>query len=382
MTQLSRGRLLIVDDETSLTTALCRTLEEEGYTATGCVSAAEARARLREARYDLLLTDLIMPEIDGIGLLREALAIDANLAGVLMTGHGSIPNAVEAMKMGAIDYVLKPVKLQTLLPVVERALAIRRLRVENADLERRVRERTSELERANEHLEAYSSSISHDLRTPLRAVLGFTDILLGAHANGMSPEVRRYVELIRTGTSEMNELITHLLGFSQVARQPLARQTVDLETIAREAFATLSAECPQRIITFQLHPLPRMNGDATLLRQVIYNLLSNAIKYTRNQNLATIEMGVKSDASGGAAVFFVRDNGVGFDMEDAGKLFHLFQRLHHAHEFEGTGVGLATAQRIIERHGGQIWPEAASGAGATFWFTLPSETEGKESAHP
>jgi len=370
MAQNSRGRLLIVDDESSLMKALCHTLEEEGYTTTGVTSGAGAISALREGQHDLLLTDLIMPDVDGLALLREALSIRPDLVGVLMTGHGSIPNAVEAMKSGAIDYVLKPIKLQTLLPVLERALSMQRLRAQNAELERRVRERTAELEAANEHLEAYSSSISHDLRTPLRAVSGFIDILLGAHVATMTPEVRRYIELIKAGTSEMSALITHLLAFSQVARQPLVRLPVDLEKMAREVYAALSTEYPGRVIDFRVHSLPIVQGDPTLLRQVLFNLLSNAIKYSRDRHPAVIELGLKNGSAGESQVFYIKDNGVGFDMNDAGKLFTIFQRLHHAYEFEGMGIGLATVKKIVERHGGKIWPEAVRDGGATFWFTL------------
>lgn len=374
MTQSSRGRLLIVDDEISMMKALCLTLAEEGYVVTGATSGAEAISALHHSDHDLLLTDLVMPKMDGIALLREASAIRPDLVGVLMTGHGSIPNAVEAMKTGAIDYVLKPVKLHSLLPILERALSIRGLRRENAELQRRVRERTAELEAANEQLEAYSTSISHDLRTPLRAVSGFIDILLAAHASGMSPEVSRYIDLIRTGTNEMNELITHLLVFSQVARQPLAREAVDLEMLFREAYATLLPENSDHVIQFKLHPLPMVLGDTTLLRQVVVNLLSNAIKYSRTRAPAVIEVGVQAQPPTGEFHFFVRDNGVGFEMSDAGKLFTIFQRLHHAREFEGMGVGLATVRKIIERHGGRIWPESSRDVGATFWFTLPVDS--------
>jgi signal transduction histidine kinase len=367
------GRLLVVDDETPLMNALRQTLRDEGYRVVGATSGDEALAALRRGGFDLVLTDLLMPKMDGIALLRAALATDPLLAGIVMTGHGSIPTAVAAMQAGAIDYVLKPVKLSTLLPVIERALTIRRLRQENVALERRVHERTAELEAANRELDAFCDTVSHDLRTPLRAVAGFTDLMRLHHAAKLPADVRRYLDLIHEGTGQMDQLIKDLLAFSRLGRQALARGPVDLAALGREAFAAIEGERAGRRVEFEVGALPAVSADRALLRLVLVNLLSNAVKYSRPRDPARIALGLAPAAGAGAGepVFFVRDNGVGFDMRDAGRLFGVFQRLHHAHEFEGTGVGLATVRRIVERHGGKIWAEAVPGAGATFFFTLP-----------
>jgi signal transduction histidine kinase len=365
------AHLLIVDDERSLMVALRETLQAEGYQVTGVTSGADALAALRQSGFDLVLTDLMMPKLDGIALLHEMLAVDPHLAAIIMTGHGSIPTAVAAMQSGAIDYVLKPIRLNALLPALERALTVRRLRVANAELEKRVRERTAELEAANRELDAFSASVSHDLRTPLRTITGFADILLGRHARTLPPEVRRHIELIHAGAGEMAQLITGLLDFSRLAKQALSPEPVDLERLCRDVFEDLASERRGRHLDFRLHPLAPARGDRVLLRQVLVNLISNAIKFTRPRDPAVIEVGMAENGGGGAPVYYVRDNGVGFDMRDAEKLFGMFQRLHHAHEFEGTGVGLATVRRIIERHGGRIWTKAAPNSGATFFFTLP-----------
>ncbi|HVS52190.1 MAG TPA: ATP-binding protein [Opitutaceae bacterium] len=248
---------------------------------------------------------------------------------------------------------------------------LRQIEQQNAELERRVRERTAELAAANDELEAFCFSAAHDLRTPLRTITGFADIVLRHHGSTLDPEVRRYLGLIHDGSDQMSKLINDLLDFSRLGRQPLARTNCDLARIAGEVFRELEGERRDRTVDFQLGPLPSAYGDPALLRVVLINLLSNALKYTRPRVEARIEVGATATAA--APVYFVRDNGVGFDMRDAGKLFGVFQRLHHPHEFEGTGVGLATVRRIVERHGGRIWAEAVQGAGATFYFTLPAE---------
>ena len=241
---------------------------------------------------------------------------------------------------------------------------------QNELLEKRVAERTEELEAANDELEAFCSSAAHDLRTPLRTITGFADVLLDPRGKIPPETAQRYIRMIRDGSGQMNELITALLTFSRLGRQALARQSVDLNELCRLAYADLAAERTGRSVEFRLGDMPDTDGDPALLRVVFTNLIANALKYTRPRNPAIIEIGVTAAAGPGSPVYFVRDNGVGFDMRDAEKLFGVFQRLHHAHEFEGTGVGLATVRRIIDRHGGRIWAEAAPDAGAAFFFTL------------
>ncbi|MEO7600001.1 MAG: ATP-binding protein [Opitutus sp.] len=241
---------------------------------------------------------------------------------------------------------------------------------QNAVLEKRVSERTAELESANRELEAFCSSAAHDLRTPLRAITGFADVLLDGRAKIPPADAQRFIRLIRDGSGQMSDLIHALLAFSRLGRQPLAQQTVDLADLCREAYRDLSDDHAGRRVDLTIGPLPKAEGDPALLRLVFMNLLSNALKYSRTRAITVVEIGATHSVSEGATVYFVRDNGVGFDMRDAGKLFGVFQRLHHAHEFEGTGVGLATVRRIIDRHGGRIWAEALPDGGATFYFTL------------
>lgn len=243
---------------------------------------------------------------------------------------------------------------------------------QNARLERRVRERTAELEAANKELEAFTSSAAHDLRTPLRAITGFADLILQQQASSLPPEVMRQIAMIRSGSEQMSQLIEALLSFSRLGRQAVTVQPIEPAKLCAEAWESLVTDRYGRRCELTLGQLGTVTADPALLRVVWINLLSNALKYSRPRDLAKIEVGRK-DSADGTPTFYVRDNGVGFDMRDAAKLFGVFQRLHHAHEFEGTGVGLATVRRIVERHGGRIWAEAVPGAGATFWFTLVAD---------
>ena len=363
------ARIIIVDDEAAQMKALCDTLRDEGYVVTGFTSANEALTALRSQEFDLLLTDLMMPETVGISLLRAALEVEDNLVGIMMTGYGTIGSAVEAMKAGAFDYIVKPFKVSVILPVLSRALAVRQLRLENAELARRVRERTAELEAANKELEAFSFSVSHDLRAPLRAVDAFSSILAKDYSAQMPPEAQRLLNHVTTNARRMEQLVEDLLRFSQLGRQSLSKQPVRTAVLVQEVLEELRKEQADRQVEIHVGDLPDCVGDPALLRQVFVNLLSNAFKFTRRKEKAIVELGYRRQE--GEHVYFVRDNGAGFDMVYAQRLFGVFQRLHRADEFEGTGVGLSLVQRIIQRHGGRIWAEAEVDRGATFHFSLP-----------
>lgn len=248
--------------------------------------------------------------------------------------------------------------------------ALRELR---ADLERRVVERTADLEAANRELEAFSYSVSHDLRAPLRTMDAFSQAVLEDYEAVLPDEGRRYLRLIRGGAQKMGALIDDLLTFSRLSRAPLNRQTVDMGRVVQGALEDLESAREGRSIDVRIGELPACEGDASLLRQVWVNLLSNAFKYARHKDPAVVEVGCEETNSGPA--YFVRDNGTGFDMKYSGKLFVVFQRLHRAEDYEGTGVGLAIVQRVINRHGGRVWAEAAPDRGATFRFTLHGKAQ-------
>ncbi len=362
-------KILIVDDEIAQMTALCNTLKEHGYETSGFSSAKMALAELEKTEFDLILSDLMMPEMDGIALLQVALKKHPALVGVIMTGEGTITTAVEAMKSGALDYILKPFKLSAILPVISRALAVRRLRQENAALEKRVQERTAQLEAANNELEAFSYSVSHDLRAPLRHISGFTGLLLKSEPS-ISDTGKRHLNLITTAAQRMGQLIGDLLAFSKNSRAEIRRTDVDLNGLLEQVMRAVQPEIEGRNMVWKISPLPHVLADISLLQQVLSNLVLNAIKYTRTRNPAEIVIGC-AETPGEEVVIYVRDNGVGFDMQYAHKLFGVFQRLHNEQAFEGTGIGLANVRRIIARHGGRTWAEGKVDGGATFYFALP-----------
>jgi signal transduction histidine kinase/CheY-like chemotaxis protein len=537
-----RARLLIVDDETAQMRALCDTLEQEGYFTRGFTSGLEAVAALREQPFDLLLTDLMMPQIDGIKLLRACHEIDRDLACIVMTGNGTIGTAVDALKAGAFDYVLKPFKVNHILSALARALAMRQLRLENIqlresvsiyelaraitqdldhdqivartlaaagqqndadavyllvpspdsgevclagssgpgaqplagvtpldrealkqwlaqaaaaleapdghgeaqalfshpfdsrigvcvpivsgdrffgvlgfssarpqqrislgqlkaldvlarttatafataalltelramneELELRVRERTHDLEAANKDLESFSYSISHDLREPLRAVEGFCEMFRSEYAADVPEAGRKLLERIWAGAGRMTQLVNDLLHFSRFSREPLHCRRMPLRELVLQIVARLKEGLGARQLTVQVGDLPDCVGDPALLEQVLVNLLSNAFKFTAGREAARVEVGALRQGEG--IVYYVRDNGVGFDMRYADKLFGVFQRLHSQEAFEGTGIGLSIVHRIVTRHGGKVWADSRPGEGATFYFSLPPQAE-------
>jgi light-regulated signal transduction histidine kinase (bacteriophytochrome) len=237
----------------------------------------------------------------------------------------------------------------------------------NAGLEQEVSRRTAELNAANQDLEAFTYAVAHDLRAPLRHIRGFSDLLRQDSASVLSADGRHALDCIARGSSRLESQFESLLNLSRFGRQSLRRQPVDLGKLVAEMVDDFVPDLKNRQIDWEICDLPAVNCDGALMKVVFANLLSNAVKFTRSRATATIAIG--QTTAKGEPVLFVRDNGAGFDMKYAGKLFGVFQRLHRADEFEGTGVGLATVQRILQKHGGKIWAEAELDKGATFYFT-------------
>ncbi|MEH2169817.1 MAG: ATP-binding protein [Nostoc sp.] len=384
-----RARILLVDDNADIRRYLRRLLNQyyEVETVNDGLAALTAIRRGGSAKvYDLVLADVMMPRMDGFELLRSLRASPdtQTIPIILLSARAGEESRVEGLETGADDYLIKPFSARELLARVNANLQLAQLRREavyreqvmqavetlNDRLEQQVKARTAQLEAINQELEAFSSLVSHDLRTPLRYISSFAERLQGKlNATLVDASSLQTLNIITKSALEAEKMVDDLLEFSRLGKTEIHSKTVIISQLVQQVREQLQPELIGRSLHWEIEPLATVKADPALLRLVLQNLLSNAVKYSRNNTEAAIKIGSIEQEQ--EVIFFVKDNGAGFDMKYYDGLFSIFQRLHPQEEFAGTGVGLATVRRIIDRHGGRIWAEGATGQGATFYFSLP-----------
>ena len=322
------------------------------------------------------LFKLLAPDSQVRELLAEAAKNDVRAEGHLLRKDGAlVPVQVSITQIplsGRDGLCLVATDLSAQKRVEEE------VRLLNAELEEKVNQRTTELQTSNKELEAFTYAVAHDLRAPLRHIHAFSDMLARDEESKLSSEGKHFVDCILTGTTRMEILLEALLNLSRLGRQPINRRRIKLKELVHEVINDLATETANRHIEWRIAELPAVSCDPELMRIVYTNLLSNAVKFTRRQEKAVVEVGQKTVE--GKILLFVGDNGAGFDMRYADKLFGVFQRLHQERDFEGTGIGLATVNRILHKHGGKIWAQSEPGKGATFYFTFDGAEARKTAA--
>ncbi len=393
---LGPKKILTVDDSLTYLHEVAAQLREEGYDVVPARSGEEALELLAVQTVDCILLDLVMPGLSGQETCRRIKGTVAwrDIPLIMHTALDEQNAMIEGINAGADDYIAKSSDLEVLRARVRAQLRRKQFEDENRNIHEQLLQKelevagansarelaevraafVEELERKNSELEAFSYSVSHDLRAPLRSIDGFCQLLLEDYTGDLDSKGQDYLRRVCESAQRMGELIDDLLLLSQVARAGLKRDLIDLSSIARAVFEELKKRDPERQVEFRVAEQLLAEADSRLLRVAFDNLLGNAWKFTAKVPEARIE--IDAEQKPGGAVFFVRDNGAGFDMSYAENLFHPFQRLHTESDFPGTGIGLATVHRIIDRHGGRIWAEGAVDQGATFYFTIPPAKPG------
>jgi len=393
---LGPKRILTVDDSLTYLHEVAAQLREQGYDVVPARSGEEALELLSVQMVDCILLDLVMPGLSGQETCRRIKSTAAwrDIPLIMHTALEEQQAMIEGINAGADDYIAKSSDHEVLCARVRAQLRRKQFEDENRSIREQLLHKelevfaansarelaetrgvfVEELERKNSELETFSYSVSHDLRAPLRSIDGFSKLLLERHAANLDTEGQDYLHRVRKSAQRMGELIDDLLLLSRVGRADLGRARVDLSSIARAVYEELKKQYPSRRVTMRIEDQLLVEADSGLMRVVFENLLGNAWKFTAKVADARIEVG--TDQQEGVTVFFVRDNGAGFNMSYAEKLFSPFQRLHTESEFSGTGIGLATVHRVIDRHGGRIWASSAENQGATFYFTIPPPRPG------
>jgi two-component system, sensor histidine kinase and response regulator len=404
MNQLEQQTILIVDDMPNNLGILLEDLSERGFEILVAEDGESAIEQVEYARPDLILLDVLMPGIDGFETCRRLKAnpLTQAIPVIFMTALAEVEDKIKGFNAGGVDYITKPIQQEEVFARIKTHLSLqnlqKQLQQQNEKLQQEIcdriaaeavikqlnenlKHRTIQLEAVNKELEAFSYSVSHDLRAYVRRISGFSQVLATDYEHKVGNFGKIYLQRVQSAATQMNQIIDNLLHLSYVTRNEMLFESVNLSEIAQQIITYLRQTAPDRNVEFAIADNLIVQGDGRLLKILLENLLDNAWKYTRNNPNARIELGILEQGNqektyslsrgySSLKTYFIRDNGVGFNMAEADKLFGTFVRLHSDKEFEGSGIGLATVQRIIHRHGGRIWAEAAVNRGATFYFTL------------
>jgi two-component system sensor histidine kinase/response regulator len=381
-----KATILIIDDKPSNIYVLEKLLEKPDRVLLSATTGRNGLMLALENSIDLIFLDVQMPEMNGFEVAqilksnKRTRDIPIIFQSAEMKERQSIMKGFEE---GAVDYLAKPLdpeltkaKVSVLLKIqmqkkelIEKNNSLEKAEAEITKLNGELEKKIGELELANKEMESFSYSVSHDLRAPIRSLEGYSKILIEDYASTMDAEANRLLQIIRNNARKMDTLINDLLEFSRLGKKEVQKSSVNTEQLVRNIVNEISPVVNNHA-KVQLHSLPPANADYTLIKQVWVNLISNGLKYSAKKKEPLIEIGSHSQAA--ETVYYVKDNGAGFDMQYADKLFGVFQRLHKTTEFEGTGVGLAIVQRIVLKHGGRVWGEGKPQEGATFYFSLPT----------
>ena len=359
--------VLLIEDDDTIRSSAAMYLEDNEFDVHEAENGVQALELLSTITPDVIVTDIRMPLMDGFEVIEKVGASHPELPIIVMSGTGDLADVVKALRFGVWDFILKPIAdMNILLHSINKS-------VEKAVLIEENRQHRRNLEIANKELESFNYSISHDLRSPLHAIDAFSEMLQEDCTDLLPPESADHLKRIRAATNRMNRMIEDLLMLSRLTRQDIQKDVVNISAISQRIASNLQVEFPENNTLVHVESNMKLFGDPGLLENVMENLIGNAWKYSSKNENPVISIGL-TETEHGMAVF-VRDNGAGFNMKHCDKLFGVFQRLHLEKEFKGTGVGLATVKRIVQRHGGTIWAESEVNHGATFYFTIPESKE-------
>jgi two-component system, sensor histidine kinase and response regulator len=360
--------ILLVDDTLNNLKVLSRVLTVQGYQVRKALSGKMAIQACQMVPPDLILLDILMPDMDGYAVCQE-LKADQNTAGIPVIFISALDagfDKVKAFDVGGVDYITKPFQVEEVLARVKHQLTIQQLQKDLKQLNQR-------LVRSNEELEQFAYAASHDLQSPLQSILGYTSIINLKHKDNLHPEVLQYVQKISSAGLRMKHLIQDILGYSRLGTEQQELTSVSCQGVLDEVLENLQGDIAACGAVIKYADLPMVVGDRAQILQLWQNLISNAIKFCDPQTSPVVEIQSSQDKSSSYLCFSVQDNGIGIDAKYFHRVFEVFQRLHTYQEYPGTGIGMATCKKIVERYGGKIWLESTLGEGTTFHFTLPGE---------